>query len=456
MIETIHFYHTNDFHSHFQHWPRIHELVTTRKKWHLEENETSFTFDIGDHIDRSHIFTEGTLGKGNTHLLNDALYDVVTIGNNEGITLSHNDLSKLYEDANFEVVVGNLFEKNGDRPSWIKPYTILRTKMGTTIGVMAVTAEFSIFYERLGWQVTSAFNELSKAITELREKVDILICLSHLGIQEDEKMALQFPEIDIIFGAHTHHVLHEGKMVNESLLAAAGKFGYFVGEVSIDFDHNLKEIISKTALLYDTNDLTEAKNENEFLNGLELLGREKMGKLVFYSENFLKKEWFEESPLSNFFGEALMTYCDADCALFNAGLFLHDLSNGWISSYDVHQLLPHPINPCVIELQASELLDIYYQSLNQDWPNLEIKGLGFRGAIMGKMIAHNIRIEDNKLYINNQFVQDNKPIRLATLDMFTFGYFFPSFKEAKRTYYMPSFLRDVLIWYGQNKVIDSK
>ena len=456
MIETIHFYHTNDLHSHFQHWPRIHELVTTRKTWHLEENESSFRFDIGDHLDRSHIFTEGTLGKGNIQLLNEALYDVVTIGNNEGITLSHDDLSNLYDEANFEVIVGNLFEANGHSPEWLKPFTILKTQMGTTIGVMAVTAEYSSFYECLGWRVTSAFTTLKKTIELLHEEVDILICLSHLGIQEDEKMALQFPQIDVIFGAHTHHVLHEGKIINESLLAAAGKFGYFVGHVSIDFDLTKNKIVNKKALLYDTNDLAETQNENQFLHELERVGKENMSDLVFHQNLYLKKEWFKDSIFSDFFGDALMTYCNADCALFNAGLFLHDLPSGWVSSYDVHQCLPHPINPCVIELNGIELIDIYKQSLNQDWPNLEVKGLGFRGTVMGKMIAHNMKIEDNKLYINNIEIQHDKTIRLATLDMFTFGYFFPSFKETKKTYYMPDFIRDVLIWYGRTLTTNNK
>ncbi|MFX3675362.1 MAG: bifunctional UDP-sugar hydrolase/5'-nucleotidase [Paenisporosarcina sp.] len=452
MIDTIHFYHTNDIHSHFKHWPRIHELVTSRKKWHLEENESSFTFDIGDFIDRSYIFTEGTLGKGNTKLLNDALYDVVTIGNNEGITLTHNDLSNLYEEANFEVIVGNLYEEDGKRPEWLKPFTILNTQMGTSIGVLAVTAEYSSFYESLGWRITPAFDALTKAIDQLRQNVDILICLSHLGIQEDEKMALQFPQIDVIFGAHTHHVLHEGKLVNKSLLAAAGKFGNFVGHVSIEYDLEEKGIVLKKAFLYDTNELAEARHEDEFLHELERIGKEKMAELVFHQNLYLNKEWFKESGLSRFFGDALMAFCQADCALFNAGLFLRDLPSGWVSSYDVHQLLPHPINPCVIELNVNELLEIYNQSLNQEWPNLELKGLGFRGTIMGKMIAHNIRIEDHKVYINNEFAQHNKTIRLATLDMFTFGYFFPSLKEAQKTYYMPDFLRDVLIWYGRSQM----
>ena len=41
-----------------------------------------FLFDIGDNVDRSHPFTEGTKGKGNIQLLNEAGYDAVTIGNN--------------------------------------------------------------------------------------------------------------------------------------------------------------------------------------------------------------------------------------------------------------------------------------------------------------------------------------------------------------------------------------
>ena len=194
MIETIHFYHTNDLHSHFQHWPRIQDLVTTRKKWHLEEGESSFTLDLGDHIDRSHIFTEGTLGKGNVELLNQAQYDVVTIGNNEGITLSYSELENLYTDAQFEVVVGNLANHNQEIPSWLIPTTILTTIHGTRIGVTALTAEFTLFYEQLGWHVSDAFEVLQSQIEELKPHVDIIICLSHLGINKDEAMAEQYSD----------------------------------------------------------------------------------------------------------------------------------------------------------------------------------------------------------------------------------------------------------------------
>ena len=57
-----------------------------------KNRRTEFLLDIGDHLDRSNIYTEATLGLGNVKMLNEAQYDVVTIGNNEGITLAFDDL----------------------------------------------------------------------------------------------------------------------------------------------------------------------------------------------------------------------------------------------------------------------------------------------------------------------------------------------------------------------------
>ena len=39
MEEVIHIYHTNDLHSHFEHWPRIQSFLQERKRWHNEAGE---------------------------------------------------------------------------------------------------------------------------------------------------------------------------------------------------------------------------------------------------------------------------------------------------------------------------------------------------------------------------------------------------------------------------------
>ena len=52
-------------------------MVTTGK--------TVVTIDLGDFSDRCHPLTEATDGRANVAIMNTLAYDLVTIGNNEGI-----------------------------------------------------------------------------------------------------------------------------------------------------------------------------------------------------------------------------------------------------------------------------------------------------------------------------------------------------------------------------------
>ena len=130
-------------------------------------------------------------------------------------------------------------------------------------------------------------------------------------------------------------------------------------------------------------------------------------------------------------------------------MFLSDLNEGAVTYFDIHKMMPHPINPCVIELTGQQLKDIYLLSLNESWPNLELKGLGFRGAVMGKMITHQFKVVNQSLFVQDKLIDPTESVRLATLDMFTFGFFYPLFKDVPKTYFMPEFIRDVIIEYGQ-------
>lgn len=449
--ERIHFFHTNDLHSHFEFWMRTQNYIHAQRTLLAAQGEPSFLLDIGDHIDRSNIYTEATKGKGNVQLLNEAQYDVVTLGNNEGITFATEDLEALYEDAQFEVVVANLYASKGKQPAWLKPYTILTTKYGTKIGVVGATAQFEAFYRSLSWQVTEPRIAIIQIVEQLKEQVDILICLSHLGKTEDELLADECPEIDVIFGSHTHHLFETGKFIGEVLLTGCGKFGQYVGHLTIDFDHQTKRI-TKQEKVIECALLPSPKEEPAFLQGLMQEAQEKLDKPIFTAPKTYNKEWFHYSQLSNLFAEAMIQYSSADCALFNAGIFLEDLQKGYVSAYDLHRIFPHPINLCAIELTGTELKEIYMQSMNEEWPQLQFKGLGFRGIVFGKLLTYHFDLNaQRELIINGEVADLQRTYKLVTLDLFTFGYFFPSFKYAKKHYYLPLFLRDILKLYGQNK-----
>ncbi len=450
MLETIHIFHTNDVHSHFEYWPRMQGFIKKQRLEYAKLGEPSFLFDVGDHLDRSNIYTEATLGKGNVQLLNEAQYDVVTIGNNEGITLSFEELYSLYDEANFEVVAANIAPIKGDSPKWLKPYTILTTKYGTKIGVIGATALFNVFYNELNWQLTEPRKVLKQLAEQLKNEVDIVVCLSHLGITEDELLANECDAIDVIFGSHTHHLFEVGKLVNHVLLTGCGKFGHYTGHLILQFDHKTKKIIKKEENVIENALLPEIEGEGKFLEDISEKGKQLLQTPIFQNAKFYNKEWFHYSQLSKLFSAAVLEFTAADCTMFNAGIFLDSLKKGTITNYDIHKILPHPINLCVIELTGRELKEVYLQAQNEEWPLLELKGLGFRGSIFGKMLTYEFTVNSKReLIVGQEIANLDKTYQLATLDMFTFGYFFPNFKYAKKKYYLPMFLRDIFIDYGK-------
>ncbi|TMU84506.1 bifunctional metallophosphatase/5'-nucleotidase [Bacillus sp. BHET2] len=446
MRETIHIYHTNDLHSHLEHWSRIRNFLKMRKQWHEGEGESVYLFDIGDHVDRWHPLSEATLGKGNIKLLNEVGFDAVTIGNNEGITLDYDDLNSLYDDAEFHVIVGNLLDRSLKLPSWVKTHHIYQTNSGIKIGVLGLTAYFKPFYEALGWNITSPMEELEKLVQDLHPHVDMIILLSHLGIRDDELIASQFPEIDVILGAHTHHVLHQGKEMNGTMLGAAGKYGHFVGHMVIELDVATRKIMDKKAHLYVQEELPYVEKEDEecaqwFQEGEELLNQE-----VTRLKTHLPVDWFQPSPLPKMLCDALAAWCGSDCAFLNSGLLLDGLEEGVVTKQDLHRILPHPINPCLITMKGAELKEIIKQTWNEEWPHLQVKGLGFRGKVMGTFVYTNIQWEGHEVLIDHKPIVPEKVYKLALPDMFTFGHFFPDLKRLEKKYFMPEFLRDILQW----------
>src|SRR5690606_11739978 len=162
-----------------------------------------------------------------------------------------------------------------------------------------------------------------------------------------------------------HHLFPKGEYIGNTLLAATGKFGEYVGEVVIRWDGD--RIIRREAAVHRTDQMEHTDADVQEVNELMEDGKRAMEERVFHNPYPLAQNLFAESPLSTFFGRALIAYTDADCAMFNAGIFLGSLDAGWVTRKDLHSLLPHPINLCVVTLEGSELMDIYELSVNEEW-----------------------------------------------------------------------------------------
>ena len=444
MKETIHLLHVNDLHSHFEHWERIVRYMDEQKELYESVGDIVYKLDIGDHVDRFHPYTEGTMGKGNIELLNAAGMDGATIGNNEGITLPHEALNHLYDEARFPVTVANLYDEKGRRPKWALPYFIRTTPQGRRVAFFGVTAPFTELYRLLGWKLTDPYEEIEAVLKELEGKADLIVLLSHLGLPADEWIAANYPGIHVILGGHTHHILHHGKVHGNTLICGAGKYGMFVGHVEITIDNG--EITAVSSLKGMT-DEGYTNKEVETANLLYDQGKAELADVLLNLSHPLTADWFKTSDMSKLLCEGLREWCKTDCAFINAGLLLDGLDKGPVTRFDLHRICPHPINPCVLTVSGWELLSILAQTEDPKWPHFQVKGLGFRGSVMGMFVYDGVEKNDGEWRIHGERILKRAEYTLAVPDMFTFGYLFPEIKDVKRKrYLMPEFLRDLLGW----------
>ncbi|UOQ46034.1 bifunctional metallophosphatase/5'-nucleotidase [Halobacillus salinarum] len=455
MKEKIFFYYTSDLHSHFENWPQIIGYFKKQKQKHERNGESYWILDNGDHVDRFHPIAEGLMGKGNVELLNKAGYNLANLGNNEGITLAHEDLLTLYNEAAFDVVCANLSVMEGAQPEWLKPYSIITSKRGLKIGVIGLTAPFETFYKMLGWEINNPFDVLDRMLDEVQQKADIVVLLSHLGINDDEEIARKYSGIDLIIGGHTHHLFQNGEYTNKSLLTAAGKHGTHLGEVMIEWDLEKHSIVKKEAYAVPTEHM--AKDEETTSQVIEMRNEAiaYLQEPVAALKEPLYIAWFQETPLMKQLTFEMQKWTGADIAMLNAGVLLDHLSSGAITFQDVHRICPHPMNPCKVELYGDEVLEVIRVAHTKKLTEMRLKGFGFRGEVIGRMIFTGVEIKTSqesngeehvdKVLINGELIQTDRLYTLATADTFTFGSLFPEIAYSKKKkYYMPELLRDLL------------
>ncbi|MFC0233829.1 bifunctional metallophosphatase/5'-nucleotidase [Vagococcus entomophilus] len=451
-MEKIVLLHTNDLHSHFEHWPKIRRFLAQRKKRLEQEGATVFQLDLGDFVDRSHPLTESTNGQFNIQLMNQVEYDAVTIGNNEGIGNSRKELNDLYNQADFPVVLGNIYdEKTNQLPKWATPYKILESSKGFKLAVLGLTAPFPLTYHPNGWSALSPDEVLPDLIRMVEKKADAIVLLSHLGIQEDRRLAERFPEIDVIIGAHTHHLLPDGEQVHETLLAAAGKYGYYVGEITLRIEAT--HLLGKEATVHPTSEMFEQqKDADEIQSYLEQGYQQLKGQRIARIPHSLAQSWEEANPLIEIALKAIEAYASTTSAMLNSGLFLASLPKGIVTANQLHQILPHPMHLIRVTLSGADLVRLFQEiTKNQGFlKNYPILGMGFRGEVFGTVVFDGMSYErhSKKGYYAGKPIIATKRYTFVTVDHFLFIPFFPTIEiagEIEMVY--PDFLRRVTAKY---------
>ncbi|MCE3199968.1 bifunctional metallophosphatase/5'-nucleotidase [Paenibacillus sonchi] len=454
-LQRLTLIHTNDIHSHFEMMSPIAAEIANLKA--AAGEEPVLLLDIGDHMDRAAVETEGTMGQANIDMINLTGYDAITIGNNEGLTFTREILSALYAGLQCPVVCCNILESaTGEAPGWMKRHVILE-KDGIKIGITGATAAFASFYGLLGWEALDPEEALREQCELLAPQVDLLIILSHLGLPADQRLAEQLQGVHAILGGHTHHMLETPQMINGTAVCGAGKFGRYVGRLIFERAHAgaAFELVSGRCFTVDPS-LTEDVLAPAAALHLQH-GREVLNETVAITDRELSLDTEGESPFGNLLAQAVRRFTGTPISLVNSGQLLGPLPQGTITAGMLHALCPSPVNACIIRLKGEDIRKALEQSRTEAFYNKAIFGYGFRGKVLGSLAVDGLKIlydpgvlpYDNgngiAVFVGGEPLDDKTVYSVGTLDMFTFRIGYESLADGTEPLYLlPHFLRDLL------------
>jgi 2',3'-cyclic-nucleotide 2'-phosphodiesterase (5'-nucleotidase family) len=119
------------------------------------------------------------------------------------------------------------------------------------------------------FSITDPVEAARKAMAEVRQQTNVVIVLSHLGLQQDEMLGVAVPGIALIVGGHSRTLLMVPRKQEGSptLIVQAGYQGEFIGRVQLHIASDGKMADSTGTVIPLTTDFADDPAMRAWLDG---------------------------------------------------------------------------------------------------------------------------------------------------------------------------------------------
>ena len=247
--------HTNDIHSHLTRFSRLATKIKEIRKEKAKKNEPILLLDSGDFIVGAlyHLLT--TTVSLEITLMNILEFDTTTLGNHE-FEWGPQALAKLIDIARVNgggltvpIVASNIrfniFDSRDDDlkrlydVGVIRSYLVKTLSNGLRVGIIGLLGEEA--EQEAPQSAPVKFNHNKDFIQHIvdvvrSEGIDLVILLSHSGLDEDKELAKLIKGIDIIIAGHHHNALFQPIRVGNTLIVEAGSYTKYLGKLEVFVD----------------------------------------------------------------------------------------------------------------------------------------------------------------------------------------------------------------------------
>jgi 5'-nucleotidase / UDP-sugar diphosphatase len=384
--------HINDFHGHLM--PFIEKAIQEEpvggasflaamiREARDHDPEGTLLLSAGDMFQGSPISNLFN-GKPVLEMMNELKFDAMALGNHEfdwGLDV----LNSLRSGASFPFLSANIVDADGKYLLGVIPYTLFKKK-GLQIAVIGLTTTETPFTTKPdnvnGLNFTEPAKILPGVIDQVRAKgARFIIVLSHLGLEEDRKLARQVSGIHVIVGGHSHTAIPDPVVEGGTLIVQAGYYGIYLGILNLDIDPETGKVIHYTqkGVLRSVKPTSNKVSEMALVAKYDRKIRAEFNRVVGHAAVDLIRSDFSESNIGNMICDAIQASTRADVAFTNGGAIRADIPAGDITMEQVYTVMPFDNVVITMDLTGKQIIDILEESASGRHRIMQISGLMVR------------------------------------------------------------------------------
>lgn len=317
---------------------------------------------------------------------------------------------------NFPVLAINIYKKDtGER---LFPPYLVKHVAGLKIGLIGVASNIvdktmpPSFSE--GLRFTLGREELPEIIEQVRskEKVDLVVLISHLGFPQDMKLLSEVPGVDVCLSGHTHNRLYEPARVGRTLVIQSGCHGSFLGRLDLEIKNG--QIVNHRHKLIEVSANIKPDVEvDSLIRKLMAPYDKELSEVVGETATALNRGTMLESTMDNLLLKAMLEASGAEIAFSNGWRWGAPVVPGKVTFNDLNNVVV--VNPPVstVDLTGKEVLAMLEENLERTFSADAYEQMGGYMKRCAGLTLH-IKIENpagyriQKLFIGNEEVQPAK------------------------------------------------
>ncbi len=264
-----------------------------------------------------------------------------TLGNHE-FDQPLGNLGALLSLAEYPVLAASLRKPDGALFTG-KAYEVFEIG-GVRVGVIGLAVDdlnsLTSTANRAGFRIVPGAEALRALVPEVDPRSDLIVVLSHEGIDIDRELAAAGLGIDVIVGGHSHTRIDKGEWVAGVLILQAGDTGKYLGRADLTVRDD--SLVSADCRLVPVR-AAEAEPSDRMADLIEVF-RERVddeyGTKIADAPAPLGRCYFCESDLGNWVADRLRESVGAEVGLINSGGIRKDIDAGPVTKLDIFEVLP--------------------------------------------------------------------------------------------------------------------